>query len=219
MSLWCQPAAWALLWWPGWRAWGCATARTQNQQDKSGRVSCWPCPASLPHFVTLLQSSPLLFVPFLKCFSHPWEKCRSPLQPAQPLCCYTGTRSPEYWCSTWPSVVPEAVWDTEPLSLPLWALSCPRPFTFHGHPGVPCSLQHTHCCHSWEPPRHLLSTWRKGAEGETTILQTFSEQLPVSHRQRGWILEWVPYKVCPHPPAHGDIHWYSQYASVIYTRN
>lgn len=91
MSLWCQPAAMmAGLGGPGGPG-----ARTQNQQDKCDRVSCWPCPASLPQFVTLLQSSPVLFVPFLKCFSHPWEKLpKSPAASTAPLLLH---REQKHW--------------------------------------------------------------------------------------------------------------------------
>lgn len=181
MSLWSQPGASALLCWLGsgaWRARGCATGRTQNQQDKSDRVSCWSCPASLPRFVTPLHSSPALFVLFLKCFSHPWEKLpKFPAASTAPLL-YTGTRSPEHCCSTAVLLVPEAVCDREPLCLSLWALSCPRHLTFHGHTGVPvpCTLLPflgaSQAC-------AVLSTCWKGSEGKTTILQPFSE--PVVH--------------------------------------
>lgn len=78
-----------------------------------------------------------------------------------------------------------------------------------------CSLfpaARTHCCHPWKPPRHVLSTCWKGLGGKTTILQPSSEQLPVIHGQ-GYT-EWVPLKVCPHPPVHGDTHnmhqWFTQ---------
>lgn len=86
-----------------------------------------------------------------RCVSYFWNvflilgrDCKSLLQPAQPLCCYTGTRNTEYWCSTRGLLVPEAVCDSEPPSLALWALSCPSHLTFCGDTGVPCCLHHAH---------------------------------------------------------------------------
>lgn len=56
----------------------------------------------------------------------------------------------------------------------------------------------------------------KGSGGKTTILQPFSEQLPVIHGQGGWI-HWMgsPKSLSTST----STWWYSQYALVIYTRN
>lgn len=97
----------SLLWWLGWGAW---RARGQDQQDKWDRLSCWSCPASLLHFATLLCSSPVLFVLFLKCFSHPWEKLQK--SPAGSRASVLSHREQNHWVLM--VLVPGAVCDTDP---------------------------------------------------------------------------------------------------------
>lgn len=140
---------------------------------------------------------------FWDVFLIPGRKCQSPCSQHSPCAV---RRAQEHWVlMQHPRVSGTRGWLWQwTLSLALWAL------TFHGHTGVPCSL-HIAAIPGSLPGMCCLPVGRD-QKGKQPFCNHFLNQKLTDGG--GEYAEWAPLRVCPHPPARGDIHnmhqWFTQ---------